>query len=235
MTDAHSHAHHHHDDAVGSHALCVSLVPIFNHLEWEQMEEIAKHTQSRTFQKGEFLYQPEEASDSLYIINTGLVRIFRLTESGKEQLVRFLRPGDFTGELALFATTTHEAFAEAMKETTVCMLTRQNLQELLAKYPAISLKIMEEFSNRLERSEKQTTLVATEKVETRLALFLVEQMDPATQEVMLPMAKKDLASYLGTTPETLSRKLGSLEDRGLIQQVTNKQILIKDVDELLLV
>lgn len=234
MKDVHSHPHHH-GESVGSHALCVSLVPIFNHLEQEQMLEVAKHTQSRTFRKGEFLYQPGEASDSLYIINAGLVRIFRLTESGKEQLVRFLRPGDFTGELALFSTTTHESFAEAMQDTTVCMLTRKNLQELLAKYPAISLKIMSEFSQRLERSEKQTTLVATEKVETRLAIFLVELMDPDTQEATLPMAKKDLASYLGTTPETLSRKLGSLEDRGLIRQVTNKRILIPDVDELLLV
>lgn len=234
MTEAHPHTHHH-GAKVGSPTLCVSLVPIFNHLEQEQMVEIAKHTHARSYQKGEFLYQPDEDSDSLYIVNSGLVRIFRITESGKEQLVRFLRPGDFTGELALFNTTKTQAFAEAMKDTKVCMLTRQDLQELLIKYPNISLKIMQEFSRRLGQSEKQTTLVATEKVETRLALFLVEQMDPEKHEVILPMAKKDLASYLGTTPETLSRKLGSLEDRGLISQVTNKQIRINDVDALLLV
>lgn len=214
---------------------CVSLVPIFNHLETEEMDDIAKQTQSRTFQKGEYLYQPGETSDSLYIIHTGLVRIFHLTESGKEQLVRFLFPGDFTGEMAIFNSSIHESFAEAAKETTVCILTRSNMQDILSKYPAIPLKIMEEFSNRLEKSEKQTTLVATEKVETRLAIFLAELIEKESNEITLPMSKKDLASYLGTTPETVSRKLGSLEDRGLIKQITNKKILITDLDGLLFV
>lgn len=218
-----------------NHSSCVSLVPIFNHLESGQMDDIAKQTQSKTFKKGEYLYQPGETSDSLYIIHTGLVRIFHLTESGKEQLVRFLFPGDFTGEMAVFNSSIHESFAEATKDTTVCVLTRSHMQTILTKYPAISLKIMEEFSNRLEKSEKQTTLVATEKVETRLALFLAELMDSDSGEIVLPMSKKDLASYLGTTPETISRKLGSLEDRGLIRQVTNKKIVITDLDELLLI
>ncbi|WP_373738270.1 Crp/Fnr family transcriptional regulator, partial [Jeotgalibaca porci] len=92
-----------------------------------------------------------------------------------------------------------------------------------------------EFSNRLEQSERQTTIVATEKVEIRLAMFLVELLEEGSNIATLPMTKKDLASFLGTTPETISRKLGSLEDRGLIKQISNKEIAIMDVDELLLV
>lgn len=227
-------AHHGHG-AVGSHKTCVSLVPIFNHLTDEEMTYISTLAKARHYKKGEFIYRPEESSDSLYIINNGLVRIFNSTESGKEQLLRFLSPGDFTGEMALFRSAKHESFAEAMKDTTVCMLTQDDLQPLLAKYPAISLKIMEEFSNRLDQSEKQTTLVATEKVEARLAMFLVELLDRGANELELPMTKKDLASYLGTTPETVSRKLASLEDQGYITQITNKRIRIEDVDGLLMV
>lgn len=224
-----THCHHR------SHKTCVSLVPIFNHLSDEQMADIAALARSKHYKKGEFLYQPEETSDALYILNQGMVRIFHLTESGKEQLVRFLQPGDFTGEMALFRSSVHESFAQAVKDTTICILKREDLQPLLAKYPAISLKIMEEFSRRLDQSEKQTTLVATEKVEARLAVFLVELMELGENEVTLPMSKKDLASYLGTTPETISRKLSSLEENGLITQVTNKRIRINDIDALLLV
>lgn len=213
---------------------CVSLVPIFNHLEPEQMDEIAATAHTRQFKKGEFIYQPQEESNSLYIVHKGLVRIYRLTENGKEQLVRFLGPGDFTGEMALFRASVHVSFAEAARDTAVCMITKDELQSLLAAYPAISLKIMEEFSNRLEQSERQTTIVATEKVEIRLAMFLVELMEDESNIVTLPMAKKDLASFLGTTPETVSRKLGSLEDRGLIRQLSNKKIEIIDADALLL-
>ncbi|KAF1305027.1 Crp/Fnr family transcriptional regulator [Enterococcus saccharolyticus] len=220
-----------HTSALASN--CISLVPIFNHLTAEQMAEVAQVTFHKRYRKGEYLYSPEETSDSLYIVNQGLVRIYQLTESGKEQLFRFLKPGDFTGEMTLFQTTVHESFAQAMKDTSICILNRQSLLDLLTKYPAISFKIMEEFAQRLKQTEKQTTLVSTEKVETRLALFLVELVEHENQEVELPMSKKDLASYLGTTPETLSRTLRLFENQGLIKKLSNKRILIQDFENLL--
>ena len=81
---------------------CISIVPIFNHLERAEMAEIVKTTQSVTFKRGETLYNAGDQSSSLYIIHKGRVKIFRLSESGKEQILRILEPGDFTGELALF-------------------------------------------------------------------------------------------------------------------------------------
>ncbi len=224
---------HRHDQ----HKMCVSLVPIFNHLEVDQMKEIMKAAQSVAYKRGEIIYHAGDESDSLYIVSRGKIRIYRLSESGKEQLVRILQPGDFTGELALFKEATHEAYAEAMTETNVCMIQRTDLQQLLLKYPSISLKILTEFSNRLDESEKQTTRFATEKVETRIALFLAESLaDPArSNELELPMSKKDLASYLGTTPETISRKFAELEQQGYIKQKSPRIIEILDLDGLLLV
>ena len=216
---------------------CVFLVPIFNHLESEQMNEIMKAVQSVTYKRGEIIYHAGKESDSLYIVSKGKIRIYRLSESGREQLVRILHQGDFTGELALFKEATHESYAEAMTETQVCMIKRTDMQELLLKYPSISLKILSEFSNRLAESEKQTTRFATEKVETRIALFLAECIDNEahSKEFTLPMSKKDLASYLGTTPETISRKFTDLEQQGYIKQKSHKKIEILDVDGLLLV
>ena len=228
----------HSKNAIPSHTACVSLVPIFNHLEKEQLDEIMVTTQSVLYKKQELIYRAGDESTSLYIIHKGKVRIYRLSESGKEQLVRILNPGDFTGEMALFSESTHETYAEAMVDTKICRIDRSDLQNFLMKYPTISLKILAEFSNRLESSEKQTSRFATEKVETRIALFLVEMLNeelPKTTEVTLPMSKKDLASYLGTTPETISRKFNELEDKGLINQLTHKQIKIMDIDGLLLV
>lgn len=219
-----------------SHKSCVSLVPIFNHLEPEQMDEIMSAARSISINKGKLVYQAGEQSDSLYIVNNGKIKIYRLSESGKEQLLRILAPGEFTGEHALFNEGVHENFAEAMVDTQICYIKRSDLQTLLLKYPSISLKILSEFSKRLEQSEKQTVRFATEKVETRLALFLAECLDSGVQktEITLPMSKKDLASYLGTTPETISRKLADLEMSGLIKQKSNKKIEILDLDELLL-
>ncbi|API88572.1 Crp/Fnr family transcriptional regulator [Marinilactibacillus psychrotolerans] len=227
-----------HDHASDPHKACVSLVPIFNHLEDTQLAEIMVTTQSVSYKKNELIYHAGDESDSLYIINKGRVRIYRLAESGKEQLVRFLNPGDFTGEMALFSESTHESYAEAVMDTKICMIKRADIQEFLLKYPSISLKVLAEFSNRLEASEKQATRFSTEKVETRIALFLVESLSEektGENELILPMSKKDLASYLGTTPETISRKFNELEDKGYIKQITHKIIRIQDVDGLLLV
>lgn len=211
------------------------MVPIFNHLEVQQMAEILEITHSVSFKKREILYQAGDQSDSLYIVNKGKVKNYRLTDSGKEQLVRILNPGDFTGEYALFNDSIHESYAEAIIDTSVCMIKRSDLQTLLTKYPSISMNILKAFSNRLEQSEKQTTLFATEKIETRIALFLAQCLEEASSEVTLPMSKRDLASYLGTTPETLSRRLTQLEQRGLIKRKSNKIIEILNLDELLLV
>lgn len=218
--------------------VCVSLVPIFNHLEEEQMIEIMKMARSTSYKKGEIIYYAGEESDSLYIVGRGKIRIYRLSESGKEQLVRILSPGDFTGELALFNQSIHDSYAEAMEKTNVCTIKGSDIQKILLKYPSIALKILGEFSRRLEKSEKQTTLFATEKVERRIAIFLSEYIDNnegESMEVTLPMSKKDLASYLGTTPETISRKLRSLEDEGYIKQKSGRKIEILDLDGLLLI
>ena len=231
--ETHCYAHNHTAD---THKACISLVPIFNHLEEKQMDEIMVTTKSNLFKKSEIIYHAGDQSDALYIVSTGRIRIFRLSESGKEQLVRILNPGEFTGELALFNEALHESYAEAMEETQVCMIKRSELQEFLLKYPSISLKILAEFSKRLEQSEKQTTRFATEKVETRIALFIAECVEDEshTKEFVLPMSKKDLASYLGTTPETISRKLADLEDQGYIKQKAHKTIEVLDLEGLLL-
>lgn len=213
---------------------CVSSVPIFNHLEVEQLQDVMQVVKSVTYKRGEILFHAGDESDSLYIVNQGHVKIYRLSDLGREQLVRLLYPGDFTGELALFKATVLENFAEAVEDSQICVIKRDDLQQLLLKYPSISIKVLNEFANRLANSEKQSASFVSEKVETRIALFLQEQSKKqATNTIELPMSKKDLASYLGTTPETLSRRLSDFEASGAIVQNGQRKIIIKDDAQLM--
>ncbi|AQQ53484.1 Crp/Fnr family transcriptional regulator [Planococcus lenghuensis] len=219
----------------GTHISCVSLVPIFNHLRVYEMQEVAGTARPLSLKKGELLYRAGDTSDSLYIVHKGKVKIYRLAESGKEQLIRILQPGDFTGELALFQEGIHDDYAEVMEKSEICSIRRDSLQDLLLKYPQISLRILTEFSNRLDRAEHQATSFATEDAETRLALYLAQQADEnESMQFRLPMSRKDLASFLGTTPETISRKLSLFEDEGWIEQHGQREIRIVDLDALLL-
>ncbi|MDN3438921.1 Crp/Fnr family transcriptional regulator [Planococcus sp. APC 3900] len=213
--------------------LCVSIVPIFNHLEQAELKEVAATTKGRKLPKGEILYRAGEKSNSLYIIHKGKLKVYRLTESGKEQVIRILQPGDFTGELALFTDNVHDSYAEAMEATELCTISSGDINDLFLKYPQISLKIIKEFSLRLDQAEHQVTSFTTEDTETRVALYLIQQAESSqSKEIRLPMSRKDLASYLGTTPETISRKLAKFEDEGWIQQFDQRAIRIVDMENL---
>ncbi|MFP4976687.1 Crp/Fnr family transcriptional regulator [Paenibacillus sp. CN-4] len=213
--------------------LCVSLVPIFNHLESEQMQEIAGTTRQAVYARNQPVYQAGDTLDRLYIVHTGKVRIYRITESGKEQLLRILEPGDFMGEHALFAASTADHYAEAMEQTELCIMSRKDLQVFLLKYPAIALKLLEAFGDRLERLEKHIGSLTSEGTERRLAAYLLELAGEGGEEtVTLPIPKKDLASYLGTTPETVSRKLAEFQEKGWIEQTGQRGIRIVNAEAL---
>lgn len=225
---------------VHSHVGCISLVPILNHLDDATMDLIAEKAQARQFKRGEFIYRADEADDSLYIVSKGKVRVYLLSDSGKEQLLRILTPGEFTGEWTLFNQEgVHGDYAQAMVDTTICQIRQEDFQQLLGDYPAISMKLLEEMSKRLEVSEKQTAKVAVDQVGSRLAIYLVEQVPKESAEseepviVSLGMSRKDIASFLGTTPETISRKFRELEEEGLIEQLSLGKVRIHNLDDLL--
>lgn len=218
--------------STNSHRSCVASVPIFNHLEEWQMDKIMESAYPIQLEKGEFLYRPDEKSNTLYIVHTGRLRIFRVSESGREQTIRILGPGEFTGEYALFNESTHDSFAIATKKSSICSIAQQDLQSFLLEYPKISLKILERFSQRLGETETQATSVAIETVDKRLGQYLVHHANENSQ-VNLEMTRKELASYLGTSPETISRKLAEFEENGYIVQKSSKNIQIIDVDNLI--
>lgn len=219
-------------------ASCVSKVPIFNHLTAEEMQKIVEKAVMQHFKPGEFLYKPHKEDSSLYIIHTGVVRIYHLHPSGKEQLIRHLQAGDFTGEWKIFSQSFgHNEYAEAIEETEVCVLSQTVMQELLTHYPAVSLKLLQEMSRRLAQSEQQTTKIGIAQVGSRLALYLVnlvreEEQQKNRASIILPMSRKEIAAYLGTTPETISRRFKKLEKEGLILQHSERSIELLDLARL---
>ena len=213
---------HHSDHKCRSEKLCVEVVPIFNHLSNYEMEEIVNRSRTKVYAKGEFILQPGEPSENLLIIHKGRVKVYKVSESGKEQLLRILEPGDFIGDLSLFINETSTNYAETMAPTEICTIHRSDMQQLLVTQPLISVKILEEFSRRLNEAEKTIERLGLQDAEKRLISYLVELVgDPEDVQfpltLHLPMSKKDLASYIGTTQETLSRRLSVFQEYGWIK------------------
>lgn len=213
--------------------LCVQKVPFFNHLQTKEMLEITKISKHKTFKKGEIIYYAEDPLNYLYIVHIGKVKMYQLFESGKEQLLRLLEQGEFFGEFALFKEKSLDVYVEALEETNICMIERDRMQELMQEHPMIAIKILEQFSSRLEAADQLIGSLSAKDVESRLATYLLQQYKKENNLLItLPVTKKDLASYLATSQETLSRRMTDFERKGIIEQINRRQIRIVNVSSL---
>lgn len=215
-------SHHCHNSGVSS---CIEIVPIFSSLSHEEMLEIAYITNNKTFQKGEMIYLAGEKGEKLYVLHKGRVKISRISSNGKEQVIRIIGPGEFMGELSLFSSLPMTDNAEVLEASTACIIEGNKLKQLMKKYPTIAFKVMEELSKRLERAESLIEDINLHSVEHRLAEALLK-MSEDRDEVILKMTKGDLASQIGMSGETLSRRLSSFQEQGLIKLEGHRKIII---------
>lgn len=215
---------------MGKHS-CLTLVPLFNHLDGQDMEKIDLLTKQRLYKKGEQIFKPY-SQQQLTIVAKGSMKVYQLSSSGREQLLRIVEPGEYEGEMTLFGTANDSLFGEALQETVVCTLTHQDFRRLLLAYPQISLKLLETNAEKLSSAQHQAQFLVMETIEARLAVYLLK-LAKANDSLSfeLPMKMKELAGFLGTTPETLSRKFRRLKDKGMIRRKRQKVTLL-DPEEL---
>lgn len=206
---------------------CAAQIGIFQHLDQESLWKISAIAIHRSYSKGTVLFSPEE-NNGLFLISEGKVKIYEISPSGKEQLHRVLSKGDFAGEDALFSSQESFTFGEAITDVTACYIRREDFLELLMRYPSISLKLLEEFSRRMRLADHHATANTAESVQDRLAVYLQELSEAQdSTTVHLPMSMKELAAFLSTTPETLSRRMKSLEEQGFLKRRGRQITLLK--------
>lgn len=210
---------------------CIEMVPIFNALTYDEMMEVAMITNSREYEKGEMIYTAGDKGERLFVIHKGKVKITRFSDLGKEQVIRILGPGDFMGELSLFVPTPLTDNGEALENTTVCVIDGERLKGLMVKYPTIALKVLEELSTRLGKAENLIESLGIHDVETRIAKTILDLANDKG-EVALRMSKGNLASHIGMSQETLSRKLSYFQDMGWIKLIGHRRIIVLDEESL---
>lgn len=221
-----------HHDAIA----CVKLVPIFQQLDHQTVSSIADLVQERHVKKGEFVFLAGDEDESLSIIAHGQVKVTQSTASGREQLIRLLQTGDFDGESGLFEPGERQTSAEALTDAQVCQISRHDFQALLQRSQPVALNMLNALGKRVAQLEAQAAATLTTSVGERLANYLVETSSALGEtEYDLPLQKKDLALYLGTSPETISRKLGQFASQGLIKQQGRNHISLLDIDGLMMV
>lgn len=217
---------------------CARKAPIFSVLGNEQLAEVMGSIIRRKYKKGQMIFFEGDVSDKFYIINAGKIKIFKYTKEGKEQILYILSEGDFLGYLSLLKKGRFDFNAEALEDVNVCMLTKDDFDKIVKKTPDISLRILENLHDRLASLENLVQTLSTKDIEARIAVLLKNFARDFGGEsgneivIELPLSREEMANYIGVTRETMSRKLSSMEDEGIIELVGNKKIVIKDMSQL---
>jgi len=219
----------------GRQDTCVALVPVFQGLSRADQLEVATVATPAHLSSGELVYAAGSDVSQLLVVHTGRLKITRSSADGQERVVRVLEPGDFVGEAAFLTGARPDHTVTTLEPASLCVFKHADLARLVAAHPTIAVRMLQALSRRLTDTETRLAAATSTDVSARLAGYLLGL--PGTHvdgsvEVTLPLAKKDIASLLDTTPESLSRALRRLGDSGMIDQRRGRRIGLSDVDGL---
>jgi len=203
-------------------------MPLFAGLSKEQYEALARIGIRRSFRKGERVFSEGDDGTGFYMVIVGRVKIFKISAEGKEQILHLFGPGESFGEVSVFTGRGFPADAVTSVQTTLLFFPRMAFSALIQKDPALALNMLAQLSTRLRHFADLIEDLSLKEVPGRLAKYLLylSSMDD-DREVALDVSKGQLASVLGTIPETLSRILAKMHKQGLIR-LRGARILILD-------
>jgi CRP/FNR family transcriptional regulator len=202
---------------------------LFGGLPEEQLEAVVKISVAKKFGKGETIFFEGDPGNGFYMVAEGKVKIFKMSFAGKEHILHIFGPGEPFGEVPVFHGKPFPANAEALVKSTLIFFPREQFIALVHAHPSLALNMLAVLSLRLRRFVDQIENLSLKEVPARIAgylLYLLEEQG-SEESVELEISKGQLASLLGTIPETLSRIFAKMSEEGLID-VDGKKIRILD-------
>ena len=198
----------------------LAAVPLFEGLAREYIEKLAMIVTDQEVAKGAAIFGEGDAGNGFYVVQKGRVKIFKLSFDGKEQILHVLGDGEPFGEVAVFAGRSFPANAMALERSRIFFLPRQAFVELMGQEPAMAMNMLAVLSIRLKKFAQMIESLSLKEVPGRLAthLLLLSDQQGGADSLTLSITKAQLASLLGTIPETLSRILARMSKEGFIAQ-----------------
>lgn len=192
---------------------------LFSGLSETDLTRVASFVQQRTLAKDEVLFQESEPAIGFYVVQRGAINVHRVNPQGKEQVIHVFRPSESMGEAALASPTGYPATARAVEPSTVLIVPKADILNLVAARPDLAMRMLGSMSQHLRVLVSLLDDLTLKDVETRLARWIIRHAAlPGTSpgQIELGRTKRVLAAELGTTAETLSRTLARFRDAGWV-------------------
>jgi CRP-like cAMP-binding protein len=196
--------------------------------------DLEKHTH-KTYQKGDYIYLPDEHADKIYFLTEGRVKIGTYGESGKEITKAILNKGEVFGELSLIGEDKRRDFAYAMEETLLCVLTVDEMKSLLRDHNALNLFLMRIMGSRVLEMEQRLESLVFKDSRTRIIEFLRDLAEKKGQRVgyeMLVrkfMTHQEIANLTATSRQTVTTVLNELRNKNILT-FNRRRLLIRDME-----
>ncbi len=210
---------------------------LFERLTPEQAECLERRAVMRRFRKGEMIYFPSDPSRSVLVLAGGRVKIKGITPDGKEFILAFIEEGELFGELALVDDAPRDEFAEAVEDSEVLAIARDDLSGLMEMLPDLALRITKLLGLRRKRIETRLRNILFRSNRQRVIGVLLELLESHGERlgecwrIRLRLSHQELASLIGATRETVTIVLGQLQLDGLIQ-IRRRSITVLDRDRM---
>lgn len=211
----------------------IESTPLFNSLPGTDINALLSIALIKEFKKGATIFSEGEHANGFYIVAEGKVKIFKLSVDGKEHILHIFGPGNPFGEVPVFAGKAFPANALTLAKSSLIFLPRASFVNLITENPSIALNMLAILSLRLREFTVQIEHLSLKEVPGRLAAYLIflSKEQKNDHAVSLKISKGQLASLLGTIPETLSRIFTKMSGMNLIE-VDGKHIHLKDLEGL---
>lgn len=197
----------------------LSQVDLFNDLSLQQLDEVGSIISDKKYKKGELIFADGDDGIGFYIVITGRVKVYKVSPDGKEQIMHIFGPGQPFAEVPVFEGSRYPANAEAMEQCRLFFFPKKDFIKLIQANPSLSMNMLASLSQRLKQFSRLIESLSLKEVPGRLASYLLYMSDKngSIEEFELDIAKSQLASLLGTIPETLSRIFTRLSQHDLIR------------------
>ncbi len=208
-------------------------VPIFSDLSDSDLKKISEKMISRLYEKGKMILLEQSQGETFFIIISGVVKVTRLSDDGREVILAILGESDFFGEMSLLDGEGRSANIVANEQSEVVTLSRSDFLDCLQKYPKIAIALLEELAVRLRKSDQHIESLSLSDSEQRIGITLIrlaEELGTIKQGDVnvknLPY-QQDIANMAGTSRETVSRTLKLLETKNLLKRDGRNLIIYK--------
>ena len=193
-------------------------------LSTEHVEKLRAASIYRDYSTGQTIFAPEREPHNLYLLERGLVRIYRLSPEGAESTFGYVAPGEVFGELAAFGSYQRESFAEAVRASRVWKIRASTFRQVMTVQPELAISITRQIGARFKRIESRVENLVFRDVRARLAHILLELAEDLGQKqggaivLQIEFTQAELATLVGSTRQTVNVQLREFEIEGILSR-----------------